>query len=105
MIYGEVHGVGDEALSMSSMVETNREISIILRTDGHVRAKHDPGEPPSQGGLFNHLAGCLIGISKHYDSIFRTQVQIPKFVAGGQRRDEQLLRVPTLPIAAEGWIR
>ena len=88
------------ALSWSSLAFAASLLAVMV-TD---RMQRDLGKPARAAGRLLHFARRLVAIGGDDDAGERAQMQIPELVAGRDRSDEQVLRIPARGIAAKGGV-
>src|ERR1700733_6499372 len=103
-LHRKVHRTSDETLRVSLMVQHSCLGLIATRRQPHLRPQnHFNKLTPAVARLLHHSGG-LIHISLDHDSRVRAKMEIPELVAGGERSNQKLFRVPAGTVPAKRWV-
>jgi hypothetical protein len=83
------------------VVQTGRLFRVVTGKDHDQGAQHHTDEASGAAGVFLQDGLGLVPIAENGDSGRGAEMKVPKLVAGGDRGDEQVLRVPACRIAAK----
>src|SRR6185312_9403796 len=99
----EIHGVGDEAGVVRSLVGGQRLAGIAVGPDGDHRAQHHLGEVAAIA-FGGHRAFGAVVVGNDHHAGHGGHVQVGQHVAGGERGHQHVFRIVPRGIATEGGI-
>ncbi len=104
-VHRELNRSSDKAFLVGSFMQSLRLLHVATGCNQDLRLKRNGNKLSTSVACFLHHTSRIVRIRKHHHACICTKVQIPKLVAAGERRDQQLLRIPTRAITPKRRIR